>query len=160
MSKLESVDSPPTTAEYTHQKCSQLSRDFLKQKKRAEERIRNALKKKRLLSGGGASSRRKRANDNENSVTDNLLTEQKHLHRGMEAADHAIDIMSNTRSALVEDKGLFETMQSGVGKLSTMFPTANELMFKIKKYRNRDSIVIAFTIAVCVFFILIYWLNK
>ena len=33
MSKLESVDQPPTTAEYTHNKCCELSRDFLKQKK-------------------------------------------------------------------------------------------------------------------------------
>ena len=133
---------------------------FFKTKKRAEDRIRNALKKRRLLSGGGSSNRRKRANDNENNITDSLLTEQKHLQRGMEAADVAINILSDTKKALLEDKGLFNKMQSGVGKLGSLFPTANELMFKIKKYRNRDSIVIAFTIAICVFFILIYWLNK
>lgn len=158
MNILDKTESPPTTAEYTHQKCVQMSRDFKQQKKRAENRIRNALKKRRLLSGG-QSGRRKRANENDN-ITDNLLTEQGNLRKGLEQADIAIDIANTTRDYLTDDKALFDKMQSGVGKLGSMFPQANEIMFKIKKYRNRDSIVIAFTIAVCMFFILIYWWNK
>ena len=51
-------------------------------------------------------------------------------------------------------------IDKGLTLLSSKFPAAQGLMLKIKKYRNRDSIVLACVCGVCVTFMFIYWLNK
>ncbi len=61
---------------------------------------------------------------------------------------------------LNDQVGMTNVMRSGVGGLGNLFPKADELIFKIKKYRNRDSIVIACVCALCLFLMFIYWWSK
>ena len=144
-----------TSLEYILQTCETQYRDLNKQCRRIEDRIRSNMRRHKVLKGAN-----RRRNANERTALDNQLQENESLLESVKIVDHTLELVGNTKSEM-EKQGLMGTsINKGLGYLSSKMPKANELMGKIKKYRNRDSIVLACVCGVCLTLMFIYWLNK
>lgn len=98
---------------------------------------------------GGANSRR----------TDLYLKENEHLRNSDRLASEAIDIALTTKENLGSQRKIFKTITTRLNDLANRFPALNNLVRKIKLRKQRDSIIIATVVAVCIILILIYWLH-
>eukprot|EP00486_Rosalina_sp_Unknown_P013606 CAMPEP_0201584410 /NCGR_PEP_ID=MMETSP0190_2-20130828/110321_1 /ASSEMBLY_ACC=CAM_ASM_000263 /TAXON_ID=37353 /ORGANISM="Rosalina sp." /LENGTH=253 /DNA_ID=CAMNT_0048028313 /DNA_START=1 /DNA_END=762 /DNA_ORIENTATION=+ len=145
-----------TSLTYILQTCETQHRDLRNQYQKIENRIRANIKRHKVLKGANP----RRRNANERTQMDAQLEENASLLESMKTVDHVIDLVGHTHEEM-EKQGLMNTtINKGLGILQSKMPTANELMGKIKKYRNRDSIVLACVCAIALTLMFIYWLNK
>ena len=144
-----------TSLTYILQTCETQHRDLRNQCRRIENRIRSNQTKHKVLKGAN-----RRRNANERTQMDAQLEENQSLLEANRVVDHTIDMMRHTHEEMEKQGAMNKNIFKGLGILADKMPTANELMGKIKKYRNRDSIVLACVCAVALTFMFIYWLNK
>lgn len=97
----------------------------------------------------GANSRR----------TDLYLKENEHLRNSDRLAGEAIDIAMATKENLGSQRKIFKNMTTRLNDLANRFPALNSLVRKIKMRKQRDSLIIASVIAVCIILLLLYWLH-
>lgn len=144
-----------TSLTYILQTCETQHRDLRNQCRRIEERIRSNQRKHKVLKGAN-----RRRNANERTALDAQLEENQSLLESNRIVDHTIEILGHTQSEMEKQGLMNQSIFKGLGVLQGKMPTANELMGKIKKYRNRDSIVLACVCAIALTLMFIYWLNK
>ena len=144
-----------TSLEYTLQTCETQSREFNKQLRRVENRIRANQRRHHVLNGTN-----RRRNPNERTAMDAKLEENASLLQSLSIVDDTLTMVTDTNAELSKQGVMGSAINKGLGVLQSKFPQANELMVKIKKYRNRDSIVLACVCGVCLLLMFIYWLNK
>merc|ERR1712154_13617 len=97
---------------------------------------------------------------NERASMDDQLDEHESLINTHQLVDNTLMMVSDTKSEMKEQGALSSNINKGLAIFASKFPKAGELMSKIKKYRNRDSIVLASVCGICMTFMFIYWLNK
>ena len=144
-----------TSLEYILQNCETQHREFRKQLNRVEERIRQNMRRYKVLHG---TSRRRNAN--ERTEMDDRLEEQQSLMTSLTIVDDTLTMVSDTRTEMKEQGVFTSNINKGLAIFASKFPRAGELMSKIKKYRNRDSIILASVCGICMTLMFIYWLNK
>ena len=144
-----------TSLEYILETCETQSREFKKQLRRVEDRIRTNMRRHKVLNGA---NRRRNANDR--TTMDAQLEENQSLLQSLSIVDDTLTMVNDTKTEMTNQGIMGGAINKGLGVLSNKFPQANELMVKIKKYRNRDSIVLACVCGVSLTFMFIYWLNK
>jgi len=88
--------------------------------------------------------------------SETLRKEQEGLFSSIGLVDTLLRQSQATMMELKEQKGLFGRIGKGLGNLSKRFPQANVLLKKIIDKQNRDSIILAFVIASCMFFTFMY----
>lgn len=98
---------------------------------------------------GGANSRR----------TDLYLKENEHLRNSDRLASEAIDIALATKENLGSQRKIFKNITTRLNDLANRFPALNNLVRKIKLRKQRDAIIMATVVAICIILILIYWLH-
>jgi len=62
----------------------------------------------------------------------------------------------DTMEELKNQRGIFGRIQGVLGKIGQQFPQANGLIKKIQDKQNRDTVILAFVIASCMFFTVLY----
>eukprot|EP00483_Globobulimina_turgida_P001945 UN01947 len=144
-----------TSLEHILQNCETQYREFKKQIKRIEERIRSNIRKHKVLNGAN-----RRRNANERSVMDSQLEENQSLLQSINIVDDTLTMVHDAKTDISNQGFMGLNINKGLGILSSKFPQANQIMLKIKKYRNRDAIVLACVCALCLTLMFIYWINK
>lgn len=92
---------------------------------------------------------------------DTELDMNQHLRGSLDRADESLEINRAIMENLMQQERMTKKMKTQLSVLlMSKFVKAKEVMSKIKTYKNRDSMVLAFVFAVCLFFMFIYWLNK
>ena len=89
-----------------------------------------------------------------------LLRERGTLDRTNTAADQVINQAQGVAAALSGQRQLFDTIDSKVASIGAKFPVVNTLLNAIRRKKNRDNVIVASVLALCVFLMLIYWVNK
>jgi phage-related minor tail protein len=115
----------------------------------------NTLTRLRLFQGSDD-----HASIEEGKGTQALLREESHLKSSISVVDESIDMASNSYASLVRQR---EILGFGLHKLTMLgekFPQIGQVMGRISRYKQRDMIVIAIVIAVCLFMIFLYMINK
>eukprot|EP01084_Bolivina_argentea_P318943 553214_1 len=144
-----------TSLEYILRNCETQYREFKKQCDRVENRIRTNIRRHKVLNGA---NRRRNANDN--NIMDRQLEENQSLLQSISIVDDTLTMVTDAKDDLTNQGIMGGNINKAIGILGAKFPQANELMLKIKKYRNRDSIILACVCGVCLTLMFIYWLNK
>ena len=144
-----------TALEYTLRNCETQQRELRKQVQRVEHRIREKIKRHRVLKGSNA-----RRDANDRSDMDHQLAENESLLNSIKIVENNIMLQNDINEDMRNQGLMAQGINQGLTMLNSKFPQAGELIFKIKKYRNRDSIVLSCVCGTCLFFMFIYWLNK
>ncbi|KFM22829.1 Golgi SNAP receptor complex member 1-2 [Auxenochlorella protothecoides] len=85
--------------------------------------------------------------------------------RGMVASSHAAldDVMGTAHgvaAGLGQQREVFEGVSGKLGSVGAAFPVVNTLLNAIRRKKNKDNLILGSVVAVCLLFILIYWVNK
>lgn len=144
-----------TALEYILQNCETQHRELRKQVQRVEHRIRDKIKRHRVLKGSNA-----RRDANDRSDLDHQLAENQSLLNAINIVDQNLTLQSDVNEDMRNQGIMTQGINHGLTLLNSKFPQAGDLIFKIKKYKNRDSIVLSCVCGTCLFFMFIYWLNK
>ena len=89
-----------------------------------------------------------------------LLRERGMVDRSNAAVDQVIGQAQGVASSLTGQRQLFDTIDSKVASIGAKFPVVNSLLNAIRRRKNRDNLILAGVMAVCMLLILIYWVNK
>eukprot|EP01084_Bolivina_argentea_P176874 305988_1 len=89
------------------------------------------------------------------------LDVNRHLLNSMHQANQALDTNQNIILNMMQQGRMTNKIHSSLSVLLTeTFSQASTIMKKINKYKNRDSIVLAIVLAISVFLMMLYWLQK
>lgn len=88
-----------------------------------------------------------------------LTQEQSRLESASGSMEGVIDAASNTLAALTSQRGIIERAAGGASSISSRIPGLRNVMTQIRQKRNRDTYVLAFVIASCTLFMIIYTLR-
>lgn len=89
-----------------------------------------------------------------------LLREQKATTSSMSTLDETLSVASGSLASMQRKRGLLEGIRTKMGTLHGMFPQVNQVIGKIRRHKQRDAIILAFVIALCLFFTVVYSLRK
>jgi Golgi SNAP receptor complex protein 1 len=109
------------------------------------------------MAGGAA---RREADQSLRPRTEQLLREGHSLHQSLKMTDDALDSVIQARESLGNQR---VTMMGVTGKLKNLgakFPVIGQLMNRISCKHQRDMIVLASVIAVCMIFTFLYVMSK
>lgn len=124
--------------------------------KNLSSNISSYLQRMELLSGG----RRRYDSEGADRSTDLLLREQSSLNYSVKASDEVIGQAHSTLEEMKKMRSAFSSSKNKAIQLVSGSPIINSLINRIKRTKQRDTIVLAITIAVCMIFTFIYWLDK
>jgi len=93
------------------------------------------------------------------SRRDMHVKEHQHLHRSNNLINDQISIAMETKDRLVSQRNTFKRIQHRLINVFNQFPAINSLLRKINLRKRRDSIIIGFTISVCVILILLFMFH-
>ena len=106
------------------------------------------------MKGGSAS------NAGTNSTTGLLLRERSTLDRSSSAIDTVVAQAYGVASHLGQQRQLFDALDSKLTSLGAKFPVVNSILNAVRRRKNRENVILASVMAVCVLLILIYWSRK
>lgn len=89
-----------------------------------------------------------------------LLRERGIIERSSAAIEDVVSHAQGIASGLTQQRQLFDSIDSKVASIGARFPVVNSLLNAIRRRKNRDNLVLAGVVAVCVFLILVYWVRK
>jgi Golgi SNAP receptor complex protein 1 len=89
-----------------------------------------------------------------------LLRERGILDRSHAAVDQVIGQAQGVASSLSGQRQLFDAIDSKVASIGARFPVVNSLLNAIRRRKNRDNMILAGVMGVCMLLILLYWVNK
>lgn len=152
---IESGKPGGQTRVHTKDRYESILRDYSSEFARTKARVSGELIRMELLGNVG----RKRDDDLENG-TAALIDEQTSLKASLGIADESIMTAQETREGLKRQRTIFQSSRLNAQKLASMIPDVRGLMRRIARFKQRDTIVVALVIAVCVFLMMVYWWNK
>ena len=95
-----------------------------------------------------------------------LLKERGSTHNSIQMADEYLECVlfcqvmnrqaSESHSLLINQRNKLSLNRGRIGGILTRFPVVNDLMKSIKNHKNRDNIIVAIFIAICIFFCIWY----
>ncbi|KAI9184157.1 protein transport protein gos1 [Blastocladiella emersonii ATCC 22665] len=91
------------------------------------------------------------------SGTDYFLSERSHLDNTHIMIDEIIDQAHETRANLDSQRQTLLGAHRRVVNLGTVFPQLNSLMTRIRLRRRRDTLILSFVTAVCIFTMYLYY---
>ncbi|KAG7667058.1 hypothetical protein KSW81_000801 [Nannochloris sp. 'desiccata'] len=89
-----------------------------------------------------------------------LLRERGLLDRSHAAVDQVIGQAQGVAASLTGQRQLFDAIDSKVASIGARFPVVNSLLNAIRRRKNRDNVILAGVMGVCMLLILLYWVNK
>ena len=89
-----------------------------------------------------------------------LLRERGMLDRSNAAVDQVIGQAQNVAASLVGQRNLFDGIDSKVASIGAKYPVVNSLLNAIRRRKNRDNMILAGVMGICMLLILLYWVNK
>jgi Golgi SNAP receptor complex protein 1 len=96
----------------------------------------------------------------EDGGADALLRERGSIHSSTSKVDEVIGQATATAAALINQREIFSRVGDNLGQMGDRFPVVQNLMSAIKRKKSKDTIVLSVVTAMCVGFILIYWMSK
>lgn len=93
------------------------------------------------------------------SNEDYLLNERGRIDESIGMADMVLDQAYSTKEALLEQRQMLGGTNSRMGNITTKFPIINNLLGKIKRKRRRNTMILAFVTAICLFLLLLWMFN-
>jgi hypothetical protein len=134
-------------------------RDGLQQDRAEFCRMRGSLQRRRdraeLFGSLGGSARSKGAGGGGDAQSQ-LLRERTSIRSASSGASSVIEQAQETHRALRTQRSVFVAARHKLDDVSRTFPRVGKVIDAIKSKRNRDTIVIGFVIACCIFF-LFWW---
>ncbi|GAB5360031.1 hypothetical protein AAMO2058_000592500 [Amorphochlora amoebiformis] len=127
----------------------QFSNDF----KRTKRTVDNNLKRARLLGSRHDSKNPSLADIRPHEA---LEKERDGLFSSLGLVDKLIDQGKLTYDELKNQRSLFGRIGGTMAALGRQFPQANDFIKKIRDKQNRDTVILAFVIASCMFFTVMY----
>lgn len=89
-----------------------------------------------------------------------LLRERGTIATSHSALDEVMGTAHGVSSSLGQQRELFEGTGNKLAAVGAAFPVVNTLLNAIRRKKNKDNLILGTVIAVCLLFILIYWVNK
>jgi Golgi SNAP receptor complex protein 1 len=118
----------------------------------------SSLKRAELLD---FSAKRRNSDEKEQSRNvDILLKEQSSLERSLRSTDAVLGQAFATHDDLRRQSGILAGARNKALQMLSTSPMINNLIVKIRRAKQKDMIVLAITIAICLTFTVIYWWNK
>ena len=106
-----------------------------------------------------SSSSEQKFKDLHEENTETLLSEHEKLTQSIAATEILLSQASEAKESISVSNLLFNSMQNKVKSGKGMFPQINTLIKSISRSKNKDTIVLAITIAICILFTL-YYVSK
>lgn len=156
---VPSLHGPNSAATHTLQRHHEILQDYRREFDRTkanirifqtrEDRLINNSSNNSDLTTNGLSSRRQ----------DYYLREMGHLSNSHKLMDTNLEMAAMIRKDLSDQKRYFLDITTKVNALANRFPLVNNVLQKIKVKKRKDSLVLGFVIAICVFILLLYMLR-
>ena len=125
---------------------------------RLSNKIGEGRQRLRLFSGRGLNSNTGSGNALTSGMLD-LHREKVSVGHSARLADEIIATATSTRSTLLQQRQQLGGVGGKLGRLIGTIPNVNTLMTTISRKQVRDKMIVAFTMALCLSFIIIYFLN-
>jgi len=100
------------------------------------------------VSGGGASDAKL------------LAGERASIQSSLAGVNEAIGTGENSYASLLRQKDIFEGVRQRLGDLAARLPAIDGVIDRIRRHEQRDSIVLAIVVALCMFIGFVYVMNK
>ncbi|CEP03462.1 Golgi SNAP receptor complex member 1 [Plasmodiophora brassicae] len=134
----------------TNQRYREIHRDYLHEFNRTRAALQASIERAELFSGDMGRAGRARPE------AEMLLGEQKSLHSSIDMVDELIGRADATREGLVKQRAIYTTTAANLDQIAQRFPLIRDAMIRIRRYKQRDMIVLAVVIATCILFTLWY----
>ncbi|PRP81362.1 hypothetical protein PROFUN_11049 [Planoprotostelium fungivorum] len=127
--------------------------EYQRELKRLKTSSREAYERAQLLKGS------KGYQPNTSSASSEILMrERSHINTSTSMANDTLGVAQATREQLAAQTNIIMGSNTKMRGLEGQFPGVSNLIGAIKSRRHRNNLVIASTIAVCICFILWWWL--
>lgn len=143
--------------QYVAQKSRQAWSDATGEFRRTKQNIQAALARNELMGGAGRGGR---DGHSLRPRTEQLLREGHSLHQSLKLTDDALDSVIQARESLGNQRLTLMGVTGKLKSLSAKFPVIGQLMNRISCKHQRDMIVLASVIAVCMIFTFVYVMSK
>ena len=100
--------------------------------------------------------RDKNATDSETKA---LLAENNSINASINMVDDLLHRSAAAGDDLLHQRNVFVSTRRKLQQLGTRFPTIGSLIGSIQRRQNRETIILAFVIACCLFTIIVYKLG-
>lgn len=151
------------TNSYTLQRYRAILHDYTAEYRKTKESIAAARQRAELLLPSHANEKESLLNGTSQSLrprTDQLIREKNSLHTSLRITDELIQQAADSHSSLQNQSAMFTSIRSRVSGLRSRFPVVNTLIGRIERQRQKDVIVMASVISVCIIFTFLYIINK
>lgn len=135
-------------------------RDYSQEYRRLAGIARAAKERAELLGGNESDLSREGNSFMTAGSQDMLMRERGLIDRSNFALDGLLGQAQQVASSLSHQRQLFDSVNSKVGALAARYPVVNSLLNAIRRRKNRDSVILASVVAICILLILIYWAHK
>lgn len=130
--------------------------DFTQEFRRLSSIASAARDRADLLGGMGPGS----SGANPGNATGLLLRERSMVDRSNAAIDSVVAQAYGVASNLTQQKQLFDTIDSKLSSVGAKFPVVNSVLNAVRRRKNRDTVILASVMGLCMLLILIYWVRK
>jgi Golgi SNAP receptor complex protein 1 len=130
--------------------------DFLKEYKILKNNINQAWKRVQLFKGRKLLDTSPEKNIN----IDNLIRERNSIHNSNIMVNDLLSQAQFTKDQLNEQTRTLMGTGLKVKGVGRQLPDLQSLMNKIKNKKNRNTVILSFVIASCIFFLLWYWWSS
>lgn len=89
-----------------------------------------------------------------------LLRERGALASSTSAVDDVIGAAQAVAGALHQQRTTFEGIGGKLAAVGGRFPAVNALLNAVRRKKNKDNVILASVVAVCMLLILLYWARK
>lgn len=120
----------------------------------------NAAKERAELFGRGKPADHTAIEMGSNPSTALLLRERGMLASSSNAIEDVIGQAGAVSSTLGEQRRLFDSMNSKVLTVGSQFPLVNNILGRIRRKKNKDTIVLSAVVAACLIFVIFYVWRK
>ena len=100
----------------------------------------------------------RKEDDEKSSEMDLLMKERNSIHKSQQMADGVIGQALAAREALNQQRNTFTSSSGKLGQLTASFSGVNALIGRIQKKKLKDNVVLAVVIALCICFLLYYFI--
>jgi Golgi SNAP receptor complex protein 1 len=142
---------------HTRARHRDILHDFTQEYRRLSSTVEAARERANLLGGASSSSSAPLMGGGGTGL---LLRERGILDRSHAAVDQVIGQAQGVASSLSGQRQLFDAIDSKVASIGARFPVVNSLLNAIRRRKNRDNMILAGVMGVCMLLILLYWVNK
>jgi len=89
-----------------------------------------------------------------------LAKERASVQSALAGLGDAIGAAESSYASLVRQRGVFAAIRGKLGELAEKLPAVNGVIERIRRHEQRDTLVLAVVIALCMFISFVYIMNK